>query len=243
MPVTKSINLLFYILLTLILSLILFFAAANLASGVILRGELVSLPDLAGKTLEEARSALGVKKISLSIQEYRTDSRTEKGRIIDQEPSKGSRIKPRRAVKVIVSEGSEQVVVPKGEGRSLEWATGVLKATGLRRGGVSQIHTSQYAAGRIIAQDPPPGLEVGRTSAVHFLVSQGDWEDPYIMPDLIEKKAAPVLRRLKELGFKVTDVSYAFYDAQIEPGIILKQFPVHGQRILKRNEITLEVSK
>jgi beta-lactam-binding protein with PASTA domain len=81
-----------------------------------------------------------------------------------------------------------------------------------------------------------------RATPVDLLVSQGEWEPRFIMPDLIGKKAQPVLRRLQNLGFRVTDVSYAYYPGQ-DPGIILKQTPVHGQQILKRNEITLEVSR
>jgi serine/threonine-protein kinase len=238
MTFTKSGNFYIYTLL----SLVLFFVAANVSSEIILRGELVSLPDLVGQTLEEARAELGAKKITLSIEDYEFDSRYGKGRIIVQTPSKGSRIKPRRAVKVVVSRGSEQVGTPKFEGRSLEWAASALKEAGLRRGHLSRIHTGLYAAGRIIAQDPAAGATVDRSTPVNFLVSQGDWEERYIMPDLIEMRAETALRRLKELGFKVTDVSYAYYPGR-ESGIILKQFPVQGQQILKRNEITLEVSR
>jgi serine/threonine-protein kinase len=239
MSVTKTVN----IALLVLFSLVLFFAAANISSEIILRGELVRLPDLTGKTLEEARAELGAKKISLQPQEYRVDSLIAKGRIISQIPAEGSRIKPHRAVKVVVSEGGEWVAVPKFEGRSFEWTQTALKTAGLRRGHVSQVHSSRHAAGRVLAQDPPPGASVARTTAVDLLVSQGEIEERYIMPDLIAKRADPVIRRLKELGFKVSDIHYSFYHAQYEPGLIIGQAPVQGQRIIKRNEISLEVSK
>ena len=62
------------------------------------------------------------------------------------------------------------------------------------------------------------------------------------MPDLIERKASPVLARLKALDFQISEVHYSYYPG-LEPGIIIKQFPVQGTRIQKRNQITLEVSK
>lgn len=226
----------------LFLSLVVFFAGANVASELILRGELVSLPSLIGKPVETARAELAARKVALDIQGTAFDGRYEKGRIILQDPAEGSRINPRRAVKVVLSQGSEQVSVPTCEGRSLEWTSGALKEAGLRRGHVSQIHTSTHAAGRVIAQDPHAGTVTSRATPVDLLVSQGEWEPRFIMPDLIGKKAQPVLRRLQNLGFRVTDVSYAYYPGQ-DPGIILKQTPVHGQQILKRNEITLEVSR
>jgi len=222
--------------------LVLFFLAADLAAQIILRGELITLPDLKGKSLEAARIELAQKRTSLIIQDRQFDTRIERNRIISQEPGAGSRIKANRAVKVIVSEGSENLSVPALAGRSLEWAGQTLKTAGLRKGRVSQIHTPQYAAGRVIAQSPPADQVVSKATAVDLLVSQGGWEARYIMPDLIEKGLAPVLQRLKELGFQVAEIHYSYYPG-LGPGIIIKQSPVHGYRIQKRNQITLEVSK
>jgi len=238
MPNKKAIDYAIYALLY----LILFFLAANLSSQIMLRGELVALPDLKGKSLEEARLELASKKTSLVIKDHQFDVRLEKGRIISQEPEAGSRVRANRTVKVTVSAGSESVVVPNLERRSLEYAAQTLKSLGLRKGRVSQIHTPQYAAGRIIAQQPPALLEVGRNTAVNFLVSQGAWEARYIMPDLIEKNAEAVIRQLKAMDFQVTEVHYSYYPG-LGPGIIIKQTPVLGFRIQKRNQIALEVSK
>jgi serine/threonine-protein kinase len=222
--------------------LILFFGAATLSSQIIFRSELVTLPNLVGKTAEEARTALAAKRTSLAVRETRFDSRIEKGRILAQDPGPGSRIKTKRTVNVVLSDGSEILTVPGFEGRSLEFAGQQLKSVGLRRGRVSQIHTPRYAAGRIIAQWPAPGGVAGRNSAVDFLVSQGAWEPQYVMPDLIEKSAPRVLARLKSLDFQISEVHYSYYPG-LGPDIVIKQSPVRGIRIQKRNQITLEVSK
>jgi len=234
----KKSNFLFYALLY----LVLFFASADVFSQLILRGELITLPDLSGKSVEEARALLAPKKIVISIKETRFDSRLEKGRIMAQDPARGSRIKPRRTIAVVVSQGSEQIEIPKLEGRSLEMAARILKTAGLRRGRVSQIHTPRASAGRILAQDPPPGMFAGRDSAVDFLVSRGEAEERYIMPDLIAKKADAVLRRLKALGFTKIDKSEVWYP-DLGYGIIIKQNPEAGSLILKRNQIHFEVSR
>lgn len=222
--------------------LVLFFIAANLSSQIILRSELIRLPNLVGKTLDEARLELDQQKTSLAVQDYRFDARYEKGKILSQDPPADSRIRANRTVKVIVSEGSELVTVPELQGHSLEWAGQTLRNTGLRMGRISQIHTTQHAAGRIIAQQPSASEVTGRNTHVNFLVSQGAWEAKYIMPDLIEKKAAPVMRQLKAMDFQVAEVHYSYYPG-LGPGIIIKQSPVHGFRVQKRNLITLEVSK
>jgi len=237
-PRTTKTDVFFYVLLY----VVLFFAAANVFSQLILRAELVNVPDLSGRSLEEARALLASKKIIVSIQEFRFDGRVERSRIVSQDPAKGSRIKPRRTVKVIVSRGNEQIGVPSVISRSLETAVQLLKTAGLRRGRISQIHTSRAAAGRILAQDPPPGNIADRTSMVDFLVSRGAAEDRYIMPDLIAKNAGAVIRRLKDLEFLKYEVSYVYYP-DTGPGIVLKQSPIAGSLILKRNQINLEVSR
>ena len=222
--------------------LILFFASAAAVSRLLLSGEMVIVPELVGKTLDEAKAESARKKTDLSVQGYQFDSRYERGRVIAQDPPPLSRVKSHRPVRVMLSEGSEKVAMPKLEGRSLEWAAQALKDAGLRKGRVSQIHTDRFAAGRIIAQDPPPDTTLARGAAVDFLVSQGAWEPYYIMPDLIAKTIETVKRRLAELDFKIAEIHPSYYPGQ-DAGIILKQFPVHGYKVQKKNQISLEVSK
>jgi beta-lactam-binding protein with PASTA domain len=226
----------------LLVYLVLFFVAANVSSQIIFRGELVTVPDLTGKTFEEARAELALKKTSLAIVGSRLDGRYEQGRVLSQEPGPSSRIKTNRTVNIIISAGTERVAVPKLEGRSLEWATQEFRNAGLRKGRVSQVHTSRYPAGRIIAQQPPAGDSVGRGAPVDILVSEGAWEPKYIMPDLVEMNEKTVVRRLDELEFQVTEIHYSYYPG-LGPGIILKQTPMPGSRLQKRSQITLEVSK
>ena len=114
--------------------LLLFFGAAALSSQIIFNTELVTLPSLTGLTVEEARTALAAKRTRLAVQGTRFDSRAEKGRILSQDPGPNSRVKTKRTVNVILSDGSERLTVPALEGRSLEFAAQQLKAVGLRRG-------------------------------------------------------------------------------------------------------------
>jgi len=227
----------------LLLFFIVFFLSAIFFSRIIQKGELVSVPDLTGRTLAEARSDLAKHKLTLSEKGVSFSDRWEKGRIILQEPSAGSKIRLSKVVKVVLSGGSEMVETPKLTGRSFEAATKILADAGLEKGKVSQIHTSQLAAGRIIAQEPSPSPQkIKRSTPINLLVSQGELEPKFLMPDLIGRKAAETIARLKELGFQVADIRYSFYPG-LDPGVIIKQFPPHGYGIAKRNLITLEVSR
>jgi serine/threonine-protein kinase len=223
--------------------LIVFFSSAIVSSRVLEKGEIVSVPDISGKTLPEAEKDLARKRLSLQEKGVEFNDRYERGKIISQEPPAGSKIRVNRPVRVMVSGGSELIEVPALVGRSLEAASKVLGESGLQRGLISQIHTSRYAAGRIIAQEPIPGEQrTKRTTPLNFLVSQGEIEPRYLMPDLIGRKAGPCLARIKELGFKVADVRSSYYPG-LEPGVIIKQHPPHGFGIARRSLIALEVSR
>ncbi|MGB7295143.1 MAG: PASTA domain-containing protein [Candidatus Aminicenantales bacterium] len=223
--------------------LIVFLASAVLSSRIIQKGEIVSVPDVSGKTVAEARRELARKKLSLQERGIEFSARFERGEISSQDPPAGSKIRVNRLVRVVLSGGTEMVEIPALVGRSMEAASRILGEAGLQRGPVSQVHTPRYAAGRIIAQEPAPGEQkVKRATPIHFLVSQGDIEPRYVMPDFIGRKSGPAIARLQELGFKVADVRYSYY-AGLDSGIIIKQFPPHGYGVAKRSLISLEVSR
>lgn len=228
----------FYILIF----LVIFFLGANISYQIVLRGERVTLPHLIGKTMAEANEILAKKKLDIVQKGTQFDNQWDKGKIIFQDPSPGSKIKINKLVRLILSAGSEKVQVPQLIGKNLQSVDSILEEVGLRKGKVSQVHTSKYAAGKIIAQQPQVVEEIARNSHLSFLVSQGEREKRYLMPDLIGKRADIVITKLKEMEFRVEDLRYAYYPG-LESGIIIKQFPPQGFRIQKRNLITLELSK
>jgi serine/threonine-protein kinase len=221
---------------------ILFFLSAVIFSQIILKGETVSVPDLTGKGLAEAKGILAKKDISLSQRGSEFNDQWPKGRIVRQLPAAGSKIRVTKVIQVFISSGSEKVAVPALEGRSLEAALPLLKDSGLFKGKLTQIHTPRFPAGKILAQRPQAEEAAERNSAIGLLVSQGDREERYVMPDLIGKNAATVIDQLKALDFMIGDSRSTYYPG-LGKGIIIKQSPQNGYKIQKRNLITLEVSR
>jgi len=203
---------------------------------------MVTIPDLTNKSLDEAREILLEKKLTVIKSGIELHKRIDKDKIIQQDPLSGSKIKINNVVKVILSAGKEKVIVPRFIGRSLQAIGPELIEAGLIKGKISHVHTSAYAAGKIISQNPSDNEEVARGSRLSFLVSQRERERKFLMPDLIGKRASVVTEKLKELEFNIGHIRYSYYPG-LESGIIINQYPEPGSRIQRRNLITMEVSK
>jgi serine/threonine-protein kinase len=235
-------NFLFKAALSALLFFILFFLSAVIFSQVLLKSEVVSLPDLTGKSVAQARAELRKKDLTLAQRGTEANDRIEKGLIVRQDPAPGSKIRTTRIVQVFTSSGSGTVTVPDLAEKPLEEALTLLQAAGLTRGAMTQIHTPRLPAGRILDQKPAPGAVVERGFAVGLLLSQGDLDERYVMPDMIGLRADGVIGRLQSWGFKVADIRYVYYPGA-PAGLIVKQDPANGYRIQKRNRISLEVSR
>lgn len=232
----------FRFLLLFLLLLNMFFLSATIAYQVTKSGEMTTLPDLRGMTLEEARIELSKLKLSVVQRDVQLHNSYEQGQIISHEPPSDTKLKLNEEVKVVVSAGKNKVKVPSLRGRTLQAILPTLQESGLRKGRVSHVHTPRYAAGKIIGQYPPPDEEVGINTRINLLVSQGDHEQKFLMPDLLGKRLSIVSAKLTALGFKVGDVRRSYYHG-LESGVIINQIPEQGKQILKRNRIILEVSK
>ncbi len=225
-----------------LLFLILFFLSAVIFSQVLLKSEVVSVPDLVGKPVAQARAELQKKDLTLAQKGTEPSDRFDKGLIVRQDPASGSRIRVTRVVQVTTSSGSGTVTVPDLAGKTLEETLTLLQTAGLTKGKMTQVHTARLPAGRIIDQRPAPGAVVERGFAVGLLLSQGGLDERYMMPDLIGLKADAIIGRLDAAGFKVADIRYVYYPGA-PAGLIVKQDPPNGYRIQKRNRISFEVSR
>ena len=223
-------------------ALILFFLSALIAYQVTLSGEMVTIPDLTTKSMEEAKEILMEKKLFVIKSGIELHERIDKEKIIAQDPLAGSKVKINTAVKVVLSAGKEKVIVPRFIGRSLQAIGPEIIEAGLMKGKISHVHTPAYAAGKIVSQHPLDNEEVARGSRISFLVSQGEREKKFLMPDLIGKRASVVIEKLKELEFNIGHIRYSYYPG-LDSGIIINQYPEPGSRIQRRNLITMEVSK
>jgi beta-lactam-binding protein with PASTA domain len=200
----------------------------------------VVVPDLTGRTVNEATTRLAELGLALRVEEpARIDPRIPPGRIAAQEPPAGVTTRRPRAVKVWTSAGARAGLVPGVVGELETAALARVEEAGLKLAARAEIRTSQYPAGVIVAQTPPPG---SRATEIALLVNLGERGTTYVMPDLIGTQAARAAELLRARGFRVAIVSEYPYPG-VPPGYVLRQRPEAGFQIAPGEAISLEVSR
>ena len=220
--------------------LLTYVVSAAIGMRVALKTREVEVPQLAGKSVNEATAMLTETGLNLKVEEgRRLDAKVPAGRIVTQDPAAGVRTRRERSVKVWVSGGPRSMTIPALSGESERTAQLRLQQEGLALSSIAEIRSADYPAGTVVAQFPAP-----RTSAaeVALLVNRGERGARYVMPDLIGVDGSRAAELLRARGFRATVVGDHPYPG-VAPGIVLRQNPQAGFQIAPGEPISLEVSR
>ena len=101
--------------------------------------------------------------------------------MIRTDPEGGSVVHAGDLIELYVSNGPDEVQVPRLVGQTEDQAVGTLTAAGLRLGSVTEEPSAQ-PAGRVIRSDPSEGTSVARDSQVDLVLSSGPTPSPTPSP-------------------------------------------------------------
>jgi eukaryotic-like serine/threonine-protein kinase len=178
--------------------------------------------------------------LNLKVEEgSRIDPKVPAGQILTQDPQPGVSTRRQRSVKVWISAGPRSLTVPALFGESERAAEMRVKQNGLELRTVAEIRSSEYPAGSVIAQSPPPQ---SASTQVALLVNRGERGTSYVMPDLIGVNGDRAADLLRAKGFRVAVVGEHPYPG-VPAGIVLRQSPQGGFQIAPGEPISLEVSR
>ena len=217
-----------------------FFIFAGIAMRVAVRAREVQVPDLVGRSLEEASALTTLQGLTIRIDELRRpDAKIGAGRVLGQDPPAGAVARRQRGVRVWVSSGPRAIVAPRLIGESERAAQIRLTQEGVTTASIAEIRDADYPPGVVVAQDPPPDTH---TSEVHLLVNRGEDRVTYVMPDLIGVNGDRAADLLRGQGFRVAIVSQQSSPG-IPPGVVIRQTPAGGYQVHPGDAISIEVSR
>ena len=203
----------------------------------------VEIPNLVGKTVDEAKDILKQNKLNYveESQEYNTE--VPAGQIISQNPPyvEGRRIKENTDIKVVVSKGTETTTVPKLKGLTKKEAEDEADKAKIKLD--FQEETSKTVeAGVIIKQDKAEGETVNAGDTIKVFISVGTGIKQVKVVSVEGQDEETAKQTLQGLGLVVEKVNYS-KDKSKTNGVVIEQSVAAGTTVDEGSKITLTVNK
>jgi serine/threonine-protein kinase len=199
----------------------------------------VQVPNLIGKTLEEAEQI--AKENNLKIVEGESDynSEYEEGIIYSQDPEyKNIKINEGTEITVKVSKGIEKTTMPKVVGETKADAIDMLTEAKLNAEVIEQ-NDDKVPSGTVISQEVEKDTELNAGDTVKIYVSKGQKE--VAVPSVVGKDLATAKSALEAVNL-VVDVVYEENTAKTN-GVVLEQSHKTGTAVTEGTTITLTVNQ
>jgi serine/threonine-protein kinase len=178
----------------------------------------VAVPLVAGT--QESLAVTRVRNAGLVPVVHREFStEVEKGVVIDQSPSAGTKVQKDQTVTLNVSKGLPQVQVPSVVGKTRDDAVSTLVNAGLKAQPVVLVHSNR-PEGTVTAQDPAGGTTVVQGSRVRINVSSGPAD--VSVPSVIGLSYDQASAALQNEGFAVRRT---FVESDEPKGTVVDQSP------------------
>ena len=200
----------------------------------------VDLPNLVGKTLEEANKEIEKTDIKLEkTEEFNAD--VEAGKIISQEPPyiDGYTVKENSTIKIVISKGTEKAIVENVKGKTYEEAAQILDNANLKVERIDQT-SKTVEAGIVIDQDPAGDKEVNAGDTVKLYVSSGTGIKQVEVESVIGKSEEAANSILTKAGLKV-NIGYK-EDSSKPTDTVLSQDPAPGEKVDEGTTVTIVVN-
>ncbi|MFF7854544.1 Stk1 family PASTA domain-containing Ser/Thr kinase [Streptomyces sp. NPDC007904] len=132
-----------------------------------------TVPDVVGKTCDEAKAQMTANDLVGNCTEQETDDQNQVGKVISTTPGANQQVDKNSTVQIVIGKAkqNEQVAVPNINGQTLKDAQRMLQEAGLA---VGNIAGSQDPNSRVFGSNPPQGTQVQKGTAVSlFTADQG----------------------------------------------------------------------
>jgi serine/threonine-protein kinase len=190
----------------------------------------VSAPNVAGLTLE--RASLRAEELGLVlVPDLKFDEVVEEGLVISQVEPPGAKLAQGSALHVMVSRGSNMVIMPDVINKTSEEAASILDEHGIGLSEVTEF-SETVVAGHVISQEPAPGEKMDPDTVATLFVSLGPAIKTAIVPNMVEMTESEAIEALQSRGIAVGLSTRAPHDT-IPSGRIISQTIKEGTVIVQ----------
>jgi serine/threonine-protein kinase len=203
-------------------------------SVILSRGpQFVAIPNVRGQREERAKERLTELGLVVDVEREYHDT-VPRLEVIDQNPRGGTTIEVGKTVTLVISRGKPPVKVPDLVGRTEEEAGALVTGAGLGLHVVPEF-SDTVPRGRVIDQNPDPGVTVRKGDTVTIVVSEGPRTFP--MPDVVGMSRDAAVARLESVGLvpRVVDLPGSSGDT------VVGQRPRAGATVESGEEVTIYI--
>lgn len=203
----------------------------------------VTVPDVRGLTLDEARATLDDVGLELGALTPGTGSPgTPQGTVLEQSPEPGKEVDEGSAVDLVIA-GAENVVVPDLSGLTRADAEAAVAAAGLVVERVIDVYSDDVPAGQVADQTPGAGTTVPGGTPVTISISAGPQpaQSPgTAIPDVVGMTQDEALEVLAAASYAANVTQQS--SATVPAGQVMLQTPQGGVVAQPGTTVTLVVS-
>ena len=188
--------------------------------------------------LTEAQAISELQKADLKVtSDPEFSDKVKKGFAIRTVPKEGSSVTKGTRVRLLVSQGPEQVTVPDVTGLSQASAESRLRDAHLEVQ-VDEQESEDVRDGDVISQNPAAGTDVARNSTVTIAVSTG--KPKVSVPDVVGMKEAKANSTLSRAGLTPSRQEREVTDPA-QDGVVLEQRPGSGSEVDKGSQVVIVI--
>lgn len=202
----------------------------------------IPVPDISGKTLPEARSALLNLGLIIGLVTYDSHPTIPAERIISTDPGAGEQVLGGATIDIVVSEGSGIVTMPSLQNQTLVSARSTLEGEPYKFiVAIVEESSNSIEAGRVTRTGPSAGVQATRGDTVTIYVSTGPAK--VIVPPVENMNVDEARSILINSGLKVVVEEVAVPMGSSNHRVVISQNPSAGTEVDPGTTILLKVGK
>jgi len=231
-----------------IAALVLFFIifagiSAYLTLTILIKSEdIVTVPDLIGKEVVHVLEILTDLGLNTKVKGFEYSEDIPKNHIIFQQPEPSAEIKKGRDIKIVISKGAKNILMPNLQRLSLQQARIIIEENGLCNGEQTLTYSSIFEKNNIIAQVPSPGTQITRGGCVDLLLSLGIRPRAYKMPVLNGFTLAKAISSIEKNNLILGEIKSLFIEDKPK-NTITEQDPLAGSLVLEGSSVNLILNR
>lgn len=200
----------------------------------------IEVPDFTGLTLQEAEELAEQNSLSVSVKGREYNETVPADKIISQDPEGGGKVKKEQEIRVVISRGTEHMVLSDYKNDNIDDVKADLKSLKIDYE-VLEVFDEEIEEGRVVKTEPRAKAKISENTTVSVYVSKGPEKKETVAPNIIGNTVENARILLHNRGLEVGEITYI--DSDQPKDTVIQQSPVSGASIEDGEAVDLVLSR